>query len=321
MNVVSLGEQHTQPANLRSYGWLSLAAAVFTLLLKTYAYWLTDSVGLLSDAAESLINLTASIILLVVLNISSRPPDENHAYGHEKIEYFSSGAEGVLIILAAIAIAATAIDRLLHPQALQRLDFGIGVSIVASIVNLIVARVLIGAGNRYCSIALEADGRHLMTDVWTTLGILIGLAMIFAFENLPYLATLGKSLGFSSWQFLDSIIALGVALHIVLSGVHLLRRTTAGLMDEALPQDELQAVIEILDRFQVSNPIAYHALRTRYAGAKRFVSFHLLVPGNWSVQQGHDLIEAIEQEIKTKFDVIDLDTHLEPIEDLASWLH
>ncbi|WAR44338.1 cation diffusion facilitator family transporter [Methylomonas rapida] len=307
--------------SLAIYGWLSIAAALVTIALKSYAYWLTGSVGLLSDALESLINLVAAVIVLIVLSIAARPPDDGHAYGHEKIEYFSSGAEGIMILLAAVSIAFTAWERLWHPQPLQQLDVGIAISVLASLINLIVARILIGVGRRRQSITLEADGKHLMTDVWTTVGILVGIALIVVANRLEPALALAKRLGMSGWEILDPIIAIAVALHIVLTGLHLIRRTVSGLMDAALPAEELAEIVAVLEQFVASERIAYHALRTRYAGARRFMSVHVLVPGDWSVQRGHDLLETIERQISQRFDTIDIDTHLEPIEDAASWRH
>ncbi|MBS4050027.1 MAG: cation transporter [Methylomonas sp.] len=309
-----------QPS-LARYGWLSIFAAVSTIALKSYAYWLTDSVGLLSDALESVINLVAAIIVLFVLSIAARPPDENHAYGHDKIEYFSSGAEGIMILLAAFSIAYTAWERLWHPMPLQKLDLGIAISVFASLINLIVARILISVGRSRQSITLEADGKHLMTDVWTTIGILFGIGIIAVANRFDTGLNLARQLGIGGWEILDPIIAILVAVNIVLAGLHLIRRTISGLMDAALPEDELTVITEVLDKFAASDHITYHALRTRYAGARRFMSVHVLVPGDWSVQQGHDLLETIEQQIMDKFDSIDIDTHLEPIEDIASWQH
>lgn len=309
-----------QPS-LARYGWLSIAAALATIALKSYAYWLTDSVGLLSDALESLINLVAAVIVLVVLSIAARPPDDDHAYGHDKVEYFSSGAEGVMILLAAFSIAYTAWERLMHPEPLQQLDLGIAISVFASLINLFVARILISVGQRRQSITLEADGKHLMTDVWTTIGILIGIGIIAVGNHFEVTLNWAKQLGMNGWEILDPIIAILVAINIVWAGLHLIRRTIAGLMDAALPEEELAEIINVLERFAASDQITYHALRTRYAGARRFMSVHVLVPGHWSVQQGHDLLELIEQQIMDKFNNIDIDTHLEPIEDLASWRH
>ncbi len=297
--------------SLLGYAWLSIAAALTTIALKSYAYWLTGSVGLLSDALESLINLAAALIALIALMIAAKPPDRQHAYGHEKIEYFSSGAEGVLILLAACGIMLAAWERLQHPQPIRQLDVGLAVSFVASLINLAVALILVRVGKRRHSITLEADGRHLMTDVWTTAGVIAGVGSIAVLEWL----------GHPGWDILDPIIAMLVALNIVGTGVGLMRRTFAGLMDVAMSTREQQAITQILDEFARQNGVDYHALRTRYAGTRRFMSVHILVPGEWSVQRGHDLLERIESKISNEFDSIDIDTHLEPIEDIASWRH
>ncbi|MDD1621679.1 MAG: cation diffusion facilitator family transporter [Methylococcaceae bacterium] len=307
--------------SLTIYGWLSIAAAISTIALKSYAYWLTDSVGLLSDAMESLINLVAAVIMLIVLSIAARPPDDGHAYGHEKIEYFSSGAEGIMILLAAFSIGYTAWERLLDPQPLQKLDVGIAISVFASLINLAVARILISVGKSRQSITLESDGKHLMTDVWTTVGILIGIAGISVANHFEASLGLARQLGMNGWEILDPIIAILVALNIVWAGLQLIRRTISGLMDAALSADEQAEIVAVLNEFAESEDIDYHALRTRYAGARRFMSVHVLVPGSWTVQQGHDLVETIEQRLMTLFDNIDIDTHLEPIEDIASWRH
>lgn len=311
----------TKSKSLMLYGWLSIFAALSTIALKSYAYFLTDSVGLLSDALESIINLVAAVIMLVVLYIAAKPPDDKHPYGHEKIEYFSSGAEGVMILLAAVSIMMTAWERLQHPQPLQQLDIGIAISIFASIINLIVALILMRAGKKNYSITLESDGKHLMTDVWTTVGILLGIGIILIANSFEESLAIAKQLGLNGWEILDPIIAMFVALNIVWTGFQLLHRTFAGLMDAALIPSEQAKIIHVLEQFVVLNGIAYHAFRTRYSGARRFMSVHILVPGNWSVQQGHDLVESIEQHIIEIFDNIDIDTHLEPIEDPVSWEH
>ncbi|WP_431064112.1 cation diffusion facilitator family transporter [Methylotuvimicrobium sp.] len=307
--------------SLARYGWLSIIAAVLTIALKSYAYWLTGSVGLLSDALESLINLVAAVIVLISLNIAARPPDESHSYGHDKIEYFSSGAEGIMILLAAGSIAYTAWERLLHPEPLQQLDVGIAISVFASLINLVVAKILITVGRSRHSITLEADGKHLMTDVWTTVGIVLGIGLIALGNRFQLTLDFAEQLGMQGWEILDPVIAILVAINILWAGLHLLRRTISGLMDATLPEEELAEIVGVLEQFIASDQIAYHALRTRYAGARRFMSVHVLVPGQWSVQQGHDLLETIEHRIKDKFDHIDIETHLEPIEDAASWRH
>lgn len=307
--------------SLTYYGWLSLLAAISTIALKGYAYWLTNSVGFLSEALESLINLVAAVIMLVILSIAARPPDNKHAYGHEKIEYFSSGAEGVMILLAAFSIGWTAWTRLETLEPLQQLDAGIAVSVLASLINLGVARILIDTGKRRQSITLESDGKHLMTDVWTTVGVLTGIATIAVANHFETSMLLANRLGLKGWEILDPIIAFLVAANIVRAGLQLIQRTFAGLMDAALPEEEQAHIIAVLEQFVESDNIAYHALRTRYAGARRFMSVHVLVPGGWTVQKGHDLLEKLETQIMSLFDNIDIDTHLEPIEDLASWRH
>lgn len=300
-----------KPTSLTRYAWLSIAAALSTIALKSYAYWLTNSVGLLSDALESVINLVAAIIALVALSIAAKPADKTHAYGHEKIEFFSSGAEGIMILLAAFSIALAAWERIQHPQAIQQIDLGLAISFIATLINLFVARILIKVGKRSQSITLEADGKHLMTDVWTTVGVISGIGAIAGLQWL----------GYSGWEILDPIIAILVAINIIWAGVGLIRRTFAGLMDVALSNEEQEHITTILDQFVHQKGIRYHALRTRYSGSQRFLSVHILVPGEWTVQQGHDLLELIENKISARFDKIDIDTHLEPLEDIASWQH
>ena len=270
--------------------------------LKAWAYWLTGSVGLLSDALESLVNLVAASVALVVLNIAARPADEDHPYGYDKAEYFSSGVEGGMILLAALGIAVTALDRLLHPQPLEQLGLGLSVSMMASLINFGIARTLFAAGRRYHSITLEADAQHLMTDVWTSAGVLLGVGAV-------------RLIG---WEWLDPIIALAVAGNIVWTGVCLLRRSVRDLMDTALPVEEQTNIKNILDLYR-QHGIQYHALRTRRASARRFVSVHILVPGAWTVQRGHDLLERIEAQIRGQFANATVFTHLEPLEDPLSW--
>ena len=311
----------TEPRALTFYAWLSIMAAVVTIALKSLAYWLTDSVGLLSDALESVINLVAAMIMLSALRLAAKPADADHAYGHEKIEYFSSGAEGFMIVLAAISIGVTAWERLWHPQPLQQLDVGIAISVAASLINFLVARILIGVGKSRQSITLEADGKHLMTDVWTTVGILLGIGLISVANQWQTSMDLAKDWGLSGWEILDPIIAMIVAINIVWAGLHLMHRTYAGLMDSALSEEEQAEIVAVLEQYVGSHAIGYHALRTRYAGTRRFMSVHVLVPGSWTVQQGHDLVETIEQAIMNRFGGIDIDTHLEPLEDIASFRH
>ena len=289
-------------AQLTRYAWLSIAAAVITIGLKTLAFVLTRSVGLLSDAMESGVNLIAAITALFMLTIAARPPDEEHAFGHSKAEYFSSGVEGALILVAAASITWSAAGRLLVPRPLEGLGFGIVLSTAASVINLGVASVLVQAGRRYHSITLEADALHLMTDVWTSGGVLVALGVV----------------AFTGWQILDPLIAIGVAINIIWSGIGLVRRSVLGLMDTAIPAADQSKVAGILSR-RTSSGMRYHDLRTRQAGATQFISVHVLVPGKWSVQRGHDLLETIESEIREALPQALVTTHLEPVEDPAAW--
>ena len=293
---------HDELASLTRFAWLSLVAAVVIIGLKSWAYWLTGSVGLLSDALESLVNVAAAIVALIVLTIVARPADDEHPFGHDKAEYFSSGFEGGMIVLAALGIAVAAVDRLLQPQTLVHVGLGLGISFVASLINLAVSRILMDAARRHRSITLEADARHLMTDVWTSAGVLVGVGVV----------------ALSGWNWVDPVVALAVAVHIVWVGVRLIRSSMLGLMDTALPLDDRRIVQSVLDRYREEG-MQYHALRTRRAGARRFVSVHILVPGSWTVQRGHDLLERLEAEIRASLAYSTVFTHLEPIEDRASW--
>jgi len=289
------------PPALKRYAWLSIAAALATILLKGWAWWLTGSVGMLSDALESFVNLAGAMMALAMLSLAAQPADDNHAHGHGKAEYFSSAFEGLLIFLAAVGIAYTAIERLLNPQPLEAVGIGLAVSVAASIINLITARILMGVGRKYKSIALEADAHHLLTDVWTSAGVIAGVGLVWA----------------SGWLWLDPVIALLVALNIVWTGWQLLQRSAAGLMDVSLPAADLRAIEDILDRYRTQG-LDFHALRTRQSGTRTFISFHLLVPGAWSVKQGHDWSERIEADIRQATPYAHLTTHLEPKEDPVS---
>lgn len=289
--------------SLTRYAMLSVGAALFTMATKAGAYLLTGSVGLLSDALESGVNLVAAFTALAALNISAQPPDEEHAYGHQKVEYFSSGAEGGLILLAAVAITITAAQRLLSPLAPQRIGLGLALSVGASVVNFIVARVLIHVGRTRQSIALEADGRHLLSDVWTSAGVLLGVSLVAV----------------TGWLRLDPIVALLVAAYIGRSGTQLLMRSARGLMDTALPAEQVRRIKDILDA-HCREGLRYHALRTRQSGPRSFVSVQVQVPGEWSVQRGHDLMETIEDEIRAAVPGVTVFTHIEPLEDPRSWI-
>ncbi len=288
--------------SLTRFAWLSIAAAVLTLGLKSGAYLLTGSVGLFSDALESIVNLAGALMALTMLTIAARPADEDHAYGHNKAEYFSSGVEGTLILIAAASIGVTAFQRLLAPRPLEQIGLGLGISIVASIVNLSVALVLQKAGKRYHSVTLEASAQHLMTDVWTSAGVLIGVGAV----------------ALTGWERLDPIVAFIVAGNITWSGIRIVRKSVLGLMDTALPAEEQTTIRRVLEEHSQGG-VQYHALRTRQAGSRGFVSFHVLVPGEWTVQQGHNLLEHIESDLRVALPKVTVFTHLESKEDPASW--
>ena len=284
------------------YALISVAAALATIALKGGAYLLTGSIGLLSDALESLVNLAAALVALLALWVAARPADAEHTYGHTKAEYFSSGFEGVLIFLAAASIMYTALRRLLHPQAIEAPGIGLAISAAATAINFGTARMLFAAGRRNDSITLEADAQHLMTDVWTSVGVIVGVGAAVL----------------TGWHRLDAIVAIAVALNVLRTGGKLLWRSMLGLLDTALPDDMVGTIRAILDAHSAEG-VRYHALRTRQAGARRFIAFHILVPGGWTVQRGHDLLEAIEEQIRAAVPNSTIDTHLEPIEDPVSW--
>ena len=290
------------PRSLARFAWLSIAAALATIALKTVAWRLTGSVGLLSDALESVVNLAAAVMALLMLTLAVRPPDEEHAHGHTKAEYLASGFEGLLILLAALAIGVAAVTRLLSPRPLEQVGFGLAVSVVASLVNLAVAQVLFRAARRYRSIALEADAHHLMTDVWTSAGVLVGVGLV----------------ALTDWERLDPLVALAVAAQIVWTGVKLVRRSGTGLLDAALPPEEQASLRAVLDR-HAGPEIQFHAVRTRQAGTRRFVSLHVLVPGAWTVRCGHDLVERVEADVRAALPGANVLTHLEAIEDPVSF--
>ncbi|MBN1668579.1 MAG: cation transporter [Anaerolineales bacterium] len=289
-------------SSLTRFAWLSIAAAILTIGLKAIAYLLTGSVGLLSDALESLVNLAGALIALVMLTIAARPADEDHLYGHSKAEYFSSGAEGMLILVAAVSIGITAVQRLMAPKPLEQLGVGIAVSIVASFVNLVVSLVLRRAGKQYNSITLEANAKHLMTDVWTSGGVLVGVGAV----------------ALTGWERLDPIVALVVAGNIVWSGFHIVKSSVLGLMDTALSVEDQKTLQKVLEQ-HLKTGVQFHALRTRQSGARCFISLHVLVPGIWTVQRGHQLLERIEADIRKALPTAAVFTHLESLNDPSSW--
>jgi cation diffusion facilitator family transporter len=294
--------QSRQNVSLVRYAYLSVAVALATMAIKAIAYAVTQSVGLLSDALESIVNLTAALVVVRVLNEITKPPDEEHAFGHSKAEYFSSLFEGMLIGLAAVVIIYTAIQRLLIPEDIHHVSLGLTLAFAASIFNLYVARLLIRKGREHNSIALDADGQHLMSDVWTSLGVLAGVGAV----------------SLTGWQILDPVIAMFVAAKIGWTGIRLIQRSIQGLMDASLPEAQIKLITEILDRYE-SQGIRFHALRTRQAGAHSFISLHVITPGNWSIRRGHDLLESIEKKIQRAVPLANVFTHIEPMEDPRSW--
>ena len=293
------------PASARSapfYAKLSIVASVLTIALKLAAWKLTGSVGLLSDAAESVVNLVAALVALWALTVAARPADQKHAFGYTKAEYFSSGVEGFLIIAAAAGIVLAAWERWQTPKPITDAWLGIGVSVAASAINGTVAALLLSAGKRLRSITLTADGHHLLTDVWTSAGVIAGIALV----------------ALTGWLRLDPLIAAAVGINIVWTGWKLVRETGLGLMDKSLPEDERKAVTEALAPFQEEG-ILFHAILSRVAGRRRFVTMHVLVPGTWTVQKGHDLCESIEAAVRQTLPGSHAITHLEPREDPVSW--
>lgn len=289
-------------SQLTRFAWLSIAAACLTIGLKVAAYFITDSVGLLSDAAESLVNLVGAVVALIMLTIAARPPDDEHAYGHGKAEYFSSGVEGALIFIAAISIAYAAILRWLNPQPIESPGIGLVVAAIASAINFGVAQILKREGKLHDSITLEADAQHLFTDVLTSAGVIVAIAAIAV----------------TGWNWLDPLIALAVALNILWTGYQLVSRSVLGLMDTALPPEELEKIQGAIEPYKLQG-VQFHAMRSRQAGARRFVSMHVLVPGDWTVQHGHQLLEKIERDIRIRLPTITVFTHLESLNDPASY--
>ena len=288
--------------SLKKFAYLSIAAAVITIALKFSAYLYTGSMGLLSDALESCVNLIAAIVALIMIHIAEKPADEGHEFGHTKAEYFSSAIEGGLIMVAAFSIIWSAVPRLFAPQPIENVGLGLAISVSASIVNLGVAIVLLKNAKTHHSLLLEADGKHLMTDVWTSAGVIIAVLLV----NLTGLL------------ILDPIIAVLVALNIIWTGFSLLKRSANGLMDASISEGELKMVTNYLDGV-INDEFEYHSLMSRQAGQRKFISLHLLVPGAWSVQKGHDFAEHIEETIEDMFtEPVTVSTHIEPIEDPAS---
>jgi cation diffusion facilitator family transporter len=288
--------------SLTRFAWLSIVAAVLTIGLKTAAYLITGSVGLLSDAVESLVNLVGGVLALAMLTVAARPADEDHAYGHSKAEYFSSGVEGTLIVIAAGSIAVAAIQRLLVPRPLEQVGLGLAVTALAALINLGVAGMLLRTGRKANSITLEANAHHLLTDVWTSAGVIVGVGAV----------------GLTGWVRLDPVLALLVAANIVRTGIGIVHRSILGLMDTALPAVQRELIDRAMEPYRRQG-VEFHATRTRQSGSRRFVSTHVLVPGDWTVQKGHELLDRIEADIRAVIPDATVFTHLESLDDPASW--
>jgi cation diffusion facilitator family transporter len=295
---MAVGSATGGPPRLLRYAWLSIAAAVATIGLKSVAYLVTGSVGLLSDAAESVVNLVAAIIALIALKVAARPADAGHHYGHGKAEYFSAGIEGLMIFVAAAGILASAVQRFIHPVALERVGVGLVISTVATAINAVVGLVLLRAGRAHRSATLTADGKHLITDVWTSVGVLVGVLLV----------------ALTGWQRLDPAVAAIVGVNILVTGYRLVAGSVGALLDAALTPAELATVTAVLDRFR-SPEVDFHGLQTRQSGRHRFVAVHVLVPGAWTVQRGHNLVEEVETAIRRALPDTTVHTHMEPRED------
>lgn len=297
-------QQSTGSPDLSRYGWLAVATALATIALKAGAWLVTGSVGLLADAAESIVNLVAAVVALIALKIAVKPADANHNFGHTKAEYFSAAVEGVMIFIAAISIGIFAVQRLLVPQPLEAVGVGLVISVVASVLNSAVALLLIRAGRRHHSIALKADGKHLMTDVWTSAGVLAGIVLVWL----------------TGWDWLDPVIAIAVGVNILFAGYALVQESTAGLMDVSLPEEDNERLRAILSS-RAGAAVGFHLMRTRVSGTRQFMEFHLLVPDEWSVKQGHDFLEDLSDEIVSEFPRMTVTGHIEPINDARSYSH
>lgn len=286
---------------VRRMALLSIATSIGTIALKFGAYFLTGSVSLWSDALESLVNLAAGLVALGALTVAEQPADDRHTFGHDKAEYFSSGVEGALILVAAISIIWSAGQRLLAPQPLSNLGPGILVAFLAGAMNFATARVMLKVAHQHDSITIEADAKHLLTDVWTSVGIIGGLLVV---TWMP------------QWTILDPLMAMAVGVHIIVTGVGLLRRSADGLMDVALPANEV-ARAESLIAAELPSDASFHALRTRKSGTRRFLELHLLVPGTMSVADSHELCDRVEAALTAHLAKAHVTIHVEPGESQA----
>ena len=299
---MSVNQNSDLRVNLQKFAWLSIVVSVVVFGMKMAAWSVTGSVGLLSDALESTVNIVAAVVALIAIRAAMKPADSIHHFGRGKAEYFSAQIEGFMILFAALIIVYTAIERIINPRELESIGWGLTISTVAAVVNGGTAMILLRTGKQHRSPALVADGKHLLTDVWTSVGVIVGVGLVVL----------------TGWQRLDGVVALAVGLNIVVTGVRLLRASTAGLMDKALPDEDHLKIVEVLQRHESAN-VKFHALQTREAGRERFVSMHVLVPGDWTIQKGHDLSEIIEAEIKALLEHTTVSTHVEPLEDERSW--
>ena len=281
---------------------MSIIVSVVVFGMKMAAWWATGSVGLLSDALESTVNIVAAVVALFALRTAMKPADAMHHFGRGKAEYFSASIEGFMILLAALIIVYTAIDRIISPRELEQIGWGLTISTVAAVINGGAALILLRAGKLHRSPVLIADGKHLMTDVWTSVGVIVGVGLVVV----------------TGWNRLDGIVALAVGLNIIVTGINLLRSSTAGLMDKALSDDDHLKIVNVLTKYE-SDEVKFHALQTREAGRQRFVSMHVLVPGAWTIQKGHDLSENLEADIIAELPETIITTHVEPLEDERSW--
>jgi len=290
------------PINLTKFAWMSIIVSIVVFGMKIAAWRATGSVGLLSDALESTVNIFAAVIALLALRTAMKPADAMHHFGRGKAEYFSASIEGFMILLAALIIVYTAIERIISPRPLEQIGWGLTISTVAALINGGTALILLRAGRLHRSPVLVADGKHLLTDVWTSVGVIVGVGLVVI----------------TGWNRLDGVVAMAVGLNIIITGINLLRSSTAGLMDKALSDDDHLKIVKVLTKFE-SEEVKFHALQTREAGRQRFVSMHVLVPGAWSIQKGHDLSEELEAEIIAELPDTIITTHVEPLEDERSW--
>ncbi|NBO25351.1 MAG: cation transporter [Actinobacteria bacterium] len=290
------------PVNLTKFAWMSIVVSIVVFGMKIAAWWATGSVGLLSDALESTVNIFAAVIALFALRTAMKPADAMHHFGRGKAEYFSASIEGFMILLAALIIVYTAIERIISPRPLEQIGWGLTISTIAALINGGTALILLRAGKLHRSPVLVADGKHLLTDVWTSVGVIVGVGLVVV----------------TGWDRLDGVVAMAVGLNIIVTGINLLRSSTAGLMDKALSDDDHLKIVQVLTKYE-SDEVKFHALQTREAGRQRFVSMHVLVPGAWTIQKGHDLSENLEADIIAVLPDAIITTHVEPLEDERSW--